>query len=31
MKNAVILTISIKITQIQPSDRCGSVPFGADS
>jgi hypothetical protein len=31
MKKALILTISIKVTQIQPMERCGSVRFGADS
>jgi hypothetical protein len=31
MKKALMLTISIKATQIQPIDRCGSVPFDADN
>ncbi len=31
MKNALMLTTSISATQIQPSVRCGSVPFGAAS
>jgi hypothetical protein len=31
MKNALMLTTNISEIQIQPTVRCGSVPFGAAS